>query len=137
MHDLKFGNPLKCKITESDLAKLVDQVNEKYKKVNDNILQAYHKYKRYYDRKAQALPSNVNDFTFLPNPKITPQFDKIAFNSFKWEGAFEVVKFLTNFNYKIRKVGTFQTQSVHRMRLRPFTLNSPIPGIEEYSNLFR
>ena len=50
--DLKFTNPLKCETTETDIAKLVDQVNEKFKQVNDNILQAYHKYKKYYDRKA-------------------------------------------------------------------------------------
>ena len=100
---------------ETDIAKLVDQVNEKYKQVNDNILQAYHKYKRYYDRKAQALPLNVKEFAFLLNPKVTTQSDKIAFNHFKWEGPFKVVKVLTSFNYIIRKVSTLRTQCVHRM----------------------
>ena len=109
-------------------------MNEKYRQVNDNILQAYHKYKRYYDRKAQALPLKVNDFTFLLNPNLTTQSDKISFNDFKWEGPFKVIKVLTNFNYIIRKVGIFRTQCVHRMRLRPFTPNAPIPDIEEDSN---
>ena len=68
--DLKFGNPLKCETTETDITRLVDKVNDKYQQVNDNILQAYHKYKRYYDRKAQALPLKVNDYTFLLNPKL-------------------------------------------------------------------
>ena len=94
--DLKFGNPLKCETTETDITRLVDQVNEKYRQVNDNILQAYHKYKRYYDRKAQALPLKVNDFTFLLNPKLTTQSDKISFNDFKWEGPYKVIKVLTN-----------------------------------------
>ena len=67
---LKFSNRLKCETTETDLAKRVDQVNEKYKQVNDNILQDYHKNKNNYDRKAQALPIKVNDFTFLLSSKI-------------------------------------------------------------------
>ena len=134
--DLKFSNSLKCETTETYTAKLVDQVNEKYKQVDDNILQAYHKYKRYYDRKAQALPLKVYDFAFLLNPKVTTQSHKIAFNQFKWEGFFKVVEFLTNFNYTIKKFGTLRTQCVHRMRLRPFTQNAPIPDIEEDPNLF-
>ena len=132
--DLKFGNPLKCETTETDITRLVDQVNGKYQQVNDNILQAYHKYKKYYDRKAQALPLKVNDYTFLLNPKLTTQSDKINFHDFKWEGPSKVIKVLTNFNYIIRKVGTFRTQCVHRMRLRPFTPNAPIPDIEEDPN---
>ena len=44
--DLVFSNPLKCETMETDIAKLVDQVNEKYKQVFDNIFEAYHKYKR-------------------------------------------------------------------------------------------
>ena len=83
--DLKFSNPLKCKTTETDIAKLVDQMNEKYKQVNDNTLQAYQKYKKYYDRKAQALTLKVNDFTFLLNPEITTQSDKLAINNSKWK----------------------------------------------------
>ena len=58
----------------------------------------------------------------------------VCFNDFKWEGPFKVIKVLTNFNYIIRKVGTFRTQCVHRVRLRPFTPNAPIPDIKEDSN---
>ena len=134
--ELKFSNPLKCETTETDISKQVDQVNEKYKQVNDNILQAYYKYKRYYDRKVQALQLKINDFAFLLNPKVTTQSDKIAYSHFKWEGPFKVVKVLSNFNYIIRKVGTLRTQCVHRMRLRPFTPNAPIPDIEEDPKLF-
>ena len=94
--ELKFSNPLQCRTQETDLTKLVDQVNEKQNQVNNNIIQAYHKYKRYYDRKAQASPLKVNDFVFLLNPKITNQSDKIAFNNYKWEGSLKIVKVLTN-----------------------------------------
>ena len=134
--ELKFSNTLQYQTQETDLPKLIDQVNEKDKQVSNNILQAYHKYKRYYDRKAQASPLKVNDFVFLLNPKITDHSDKIAFNNFKWEGPFKVVKVLTNFNCIIRKVGTLRTQCVHRMRLRPFIPNGPIQDIDEDPNLF-
>ena len=110
--DLKFSNPLQSRTQDTDLTKLVDQVNEKYKQVNDNILQAYHKYKRF------------------------DQSDKISFNHFKWEGPFKVVKVLTNFNYIVRQIGTSRTQCVHRMRSRPFIPNAPIHDIEEDPNLF-
>ena len=36
--DHNFSNPLKCETTETGIAKLVDQVNEKDKQVLDNIL---------------------------------------------------------------------------------------------------
>ena len=80
--DLKFSNPLKCETTETEIAKLVNQVNEKYTQANDNILQAYHKHKKYYHRKAQAIPLKVNNFAFLLNPKVTTQSEKIAFTHF-------------------------------------------------------
>ena len=67
--DLTFSNPLKYETKEADIAKLVDQMKEKYKQVNDNIFQAYHTYKRFNDRKAQALPLKVNELSFLLNPK--------------------------------------------------------------------
>ena len=41
--NLKLSNALKCETTETDIAKLVDQLIEKYQQVSDNILQAYHK----------------------------------------------------------------------------------------------
>ena len=134
--DLKFSNPLKCETKETDRAKLVDKVSQMYKQVNNNIHQVYHKYKKYYDRKAQALPLRVIDFTILLNPKLTTQSDQLAFNHFKWEDPFKVVKVLTNFNYIIRKVGTFRAQCVQRMRLCPFTPNALIPDNEEDPNLF-
>ena len=134
--ELKFSNPLQCRTQETDFTKLIDQVNEKYKQVSNNILQANRKYKRCYDRETQASPLKVYDFVFLLNPKITDQSDKIAFNNFNWEGPFKVVKVLTNFNYVIRKVDTLRTQCVHRMRLRLFIPNTPIQDIDEDQNLF-
>ena len=71
---------------------------------------------------------------FLLNPKISTQSEKIPFNSFKWEGPYKVVKVLTQSNYIIRKVGTFKTQCVHRMRLRPFVPHDKIEDVTDDVN---
>ena len=84
--DLKFGNPLSPPRNATDTESLVDNLNAKFKETHTNIIRAFHKYKAYYDRKAQASQSKVNDFVFLLNPKISTQSEKIPFNSFKREG---------------------------------------------------
>ena len=129
--DLKFSNPLNPPRNAVDTRTLVDNLNSKFKETHTNIVRAFHKYKAYYDRKAQASPLKVNDFAFLLSPKIATQSDKIPFNSFKWEGPYKVVKVLSHSNYIIRKVGTFRTQCVHRMRLRPFVPHDPIDDIDD------
>ena len=132
--DLKFGNPLSSPRNATDTQSLVDNLNAKFKETHTNIIRAFHKYKAYYDRKAQASPLKVNDFVFLLNPKISTQSEKIPFNSFKWEGPYKVVKVLTQSNYIVRKVGTFKTQCVHRMRLRPFVPHDKIEDVTDDVN---
>ena len=129
--DLKFGNPLNPPRNAVDAKTLVDNLNAKFKETHTNIIRAFHRYKSYYDRKAQASPLKVNDFVFLLNPKIGQQSEKIPFNSFKWEGPYKVIKVLSQSNYFIRKIGTFRTQCVHRMRLRPFVPHDPIEDIHD------
>ena len=99
----------------------------KYQPITGEIAEAG--FKKYYDRKAQAAPLKVNEYTFLLNPKLTTQSDKVSFHEFKWEGPYKVVKVLSNSNYIIRKLGTYRTQCVHRMRLRPFVPNSPLEDV--------
>ena len=53
----------------------------------------------------------------------------MPFNSFKWEGPYQVVKVLSHSYYIVRKIGTFKAQCVHRMRLRPFVPHNPIEDI--------
>ena len=129
--DLKFSNPLNLPRNAVDTKTLVDNLNAKFKETHTNIVRAFHKYKAYYDRKAQASPLKVNDFVFLLNPKIGKQSEKIPFNSFKWEGPYIIVKVLTQSNYIVRKVGTFRTQCVHRMRLRSFVPHDPIEDVHD------
>ena len=68
--DRKFGNPLSFSRSATDTQSLVDILNTKFKETHSNKMRAFHKYKAYSDRKAQASPLKVNDFAFLLNPKI-------------------------------------------------------------------
>ena len=81
--DLKFGNPPSPPRNATDTQSLVDNLNAKFKATHTNIIRAFHKYKAYYDQKAQASPLKVNNFVFLLNPKISTQSEKIPFNTFK------------------------------------------------------
>ena len=102
----------------------------------DNIISAYHKYKTYYDRKARAQPLKVNEFVFLLDPKYDSQRSKEEFKTFHWKGPYKVMKVLSDSNYIIRKVGTHQTQCVHRMRLRLFKPEFPIDDINVSKHLY-
>ena len=81
--DLKFSNPLNPPRNAVDAKTLVDNLNAKFKETHTNIIRAFHKYKSYYDRKAQASPLKVNDFVFLLNPKIGQQSEKNRFQFFQ------------------------------------------------------
>ena len=52
------------------------------------------------------------------------------------EGPYKVMKVLSDSNYIIRKVGTHQTQCVHRMRLRLFKPEFPIDDINVSKHLY-
>ena len=52
--ELKFKKPAEPQIKSNK--NITDQMKEKYQTVADNIAEAFHKYKTYYDRKAQAQP---------------------------------------------------------------------------------
>ena len=68
--DLKFSNPLSSSRNATDVQPLIDILNSKFKETHANIYKVFHKFKAYYDRKAQASPLKVNDFAFLLNPEI-------------------------------------------------------------------
>ena len=60
---LKFA-PLSSPRNATDTQTLVDNLNAKFKEIYTNIIRAFHKYKAYYDRKAQASPLKENEFVF-------------------------------------------------------------------------
>ena len=62
--------------------------------------------------------------------KYKDQAQKAQFKTFHWDGPYKIVKVLTNYNYIIRQIGTPFTQCINRIRLRGYTPNEVIQGIE-------
>ena len=90
-------------------------------------MQAYIKYKAYYDKKANASKLKQSDYVYILQPKADHQGSKTPFTDFRWIGPYIIEKVLPNNNYVVRKIGTKKTQILHRMRLRQFTPRQPIP----------
>ena len=72
----------------------------------------------------------MNDLVFLHDPKYDSQGCKEEFKTFHWKGPFQVLKVLSDSNYIIRKVGTFKTQCVHRIRLKIFKPEFPVKDVD-------
>ena len=134
--DLKLGIKPKWKTTpNSDIAEqLQKQIDEVRATAKDNIMLSYLKYKKYYDRKASAAPLKVNDYCYILNPKADNQSTKFAFQDCIWTGPYIVIKVLSNNNYTIRKIGTRYTQTLHRIRIRPYVPDQRIPDVTVRSN---
>ena len=129
--DLKYSNPERRVDTKfGDVNHILNRMNEIYRNTTDNIVAAYYKYKAYYDRKAKAKPLKVNDLVFLLDPKYDSQGCEEEFKTFHWKGPFKVMKILSDNNYIIRKVGTFKTQCVHRIRLKTFKPEFPVKEVD-------
>ena len=54
--DIKFGNPRSESRNTTDVTGILFNMNKKFQQTHDNIIEAFHKYKNDYDRKAQASP---------------------------------------------------------------------------------
>ena len=92
-------------------------------------MQAYIKYKAYYDRKANDSKLKKADYVFILQPKADHQGSKIPFTDFRWIGLYIIENVLPNNNYLVRKVGTNKTQILHRMKMRQFTPRQPLSDI--------
>ena len=84
-------------------------------------MQAYNKYKAYYDKKANASKLKEADYVYDLQPKAAHQASKIPFTELQWIGHYVIEKVLPNNNYLVRKIGTNKTQVLQRMQLRQFT----------------
>ena len=102
-----------------------------YQDVRKNTMQAYIKYKAYYDKKADASKLKEADYVYILQPKADHQGSKIPFTEFRWMGPYIVEKVLPNNNYLLRKIGTDKTQVLHRMRMRQFTPRQPPAYLNE------
>ena len=61
-----------------------------YDKTKKNVMQSYIKYKKYYDKKAEASPLKEKDYCFILQPKADQQGSKIPFHDFCWIGPYLV-----------------------------------------------
>ena len=90
-------------------------------------MQAYIKYKAYYDKKANASKLKQSEYVYILQPKADHQGSKIPFADFWWIGPYIIEKVLPNSNIVVRKIGTNKTQILHRMRLLHFMPRQTIP----------
>ena len=127
--DLKMGiRPQKTPFPDSEIAQdVLEQREMIFKDVRRNAMQAYIKYKAYYDKKADASKVKQSDYVYNLQPKADHQGSKIPSTHFCWIGPYIIEKVLPNNNYLVRKIFTNKTQNLHRMRLRQFTPRQPIP----------
>ena len=125
--DLKLGiRPQQQPIPTSQIAQdVLEQTQMIYQDVRKNTMQAYIKYKAYYDKKAKASKLKEADYVYILQAKTDQQGSKIPFTEFGWMGPYIVEKVLPNNNYLVRKIGTDKRQVLHRMPMRQFTPRQP------------
>ena len=121
--DLELGiRPQQPPIPMSQIAQeVLEQTEMIHLDVRKNTMQAYIKYKAYYDKKANASKPKEADYVYILQPKADHQGSKIPFTEFRRMGPYFVENVLPNNNYLVRKIGTDKRQVLHRMRMRHFT----------------
>ena len=125
--DLKLEiRPQKQPIPTSQITQdVLDQTEMIHQDVRKNTMQAYIKYKAYYDKNANGSRLKEADYVYVLQPKADHQGSKIPFTEFRWMGPYIVEKVLPNNNYLVRKIGTDKTQVLHRKGMRQFTPRQP------------
>ena len=108
---------------------VLEQTETSFPDVRKNAMQAYIKYKAYYDRKANASKFKQADYVFILQLKADNQGSKNPFTDFRWIGPYIIEKVLPNKIILVRKIGTNKTQILHQMRLRQFKPRQPISDI--------
>ena len=137
--DLRFRSQslAQKELTSDYLVDLQDSLLETFSHTRTRLLDAYHKYRNYYDKKAAAKPLVLHEYCLLLNPSLTTQSDFAAKSTTIWLSLYRVEKVLTKSNYLIRKVGTPYAQCVHRIRLRPIKPNYDVEDIQVTLDEFR
>ena len=126
--DLKLAiRPQQQPIRTSQIAQeVLEQTEMIHQDVRKNIMQAYIKYKAYYDKKANASKLLKDAYyVYILQPKADHQGSKIPFTEFRRIGPYIIEKVLPNNIYLVRNIGTNKTQVLHRMRMRQFTPGQP------------
>ena len=106
--DLKSEiRPQQQPISISQIAQdVLDQTETFYQDVHKNAMQAYIKYKAYYDKNANASKLKEADHVDVLQLKADHQGSKIPFTEFRWIGPYFFEKVSPNNNYLVRETGT-------------------------------
>ena len=123
--DLKLGirpQPISTSQTAQEVLEKTEMIHQDVRK---NTMQAFIKYKAYFDKKANASKLKEADYVYILQPKADHQGSKNPFTEFRWIGPYIIEKVLPNNNYLVRKIGTNGTEVLHRMRMRQFTPRQP------------
>ena len=99
-----------------------------YQDIRRNAVQAYMKYKAYYDKEANASKLKESDYAFVLQLKTDHQWNEIPFTEFRGIGSYIIEKVLPNNNYLLRKIGSDKTHVFYRMQMHHFTSRQPIPN---------
>ena len=102
-----------------------DQTENIHQGVRKNAMQAYIRYKAYYDKQANASKFKEAEYLYVVQPKADHQGSEIPFEEFRWIGPYIIDTVLPNNNYLVRKIGTNETQMLHRMWMRQFPPRQP------------
>ena len=92
--DFKMGiRPQHAPIPFSENAQdFLDQGELIYQGVRRNAMQAYIKYKAYFDRKADAPKLKEADYVYVLQPKTDPQGSRFPFTEIRWFGPYIIEK---------------------------------------------
>ena len=84
-------------IPNSQIAEeVLEQTEMIHQYVRKNIMQAYIKYRAYYDKKANASKLKEAAYVYILQPKVDHQGSKITFTEYRWIGPYIIEKVLPN-----------------------------------------
>ena len=85
--DSKLGIRPQQPVPTSQIAQdVLEQTEMIHQDVRKNAMQAYIKYKAYYDKKANASKLKEAEYVYVLQPKADNQGNKIPFTEFRWIG---------------------------------------------------
>ena len=86
--DLKMGiRPQKINSPDSEITQdVLEQTEILFQDIRRNAMQAYIKYKAFYDRKANASKLKQVDYVYILQPKADHHGSNIPFTDFRWIG---------------------------------------------------
>ena len=130
--DFNFGiRPLQQPIPTLQISQdVLDHTEMIHQDVRKNAMNAYIKYKVYYDEKTNASKLREAEFCIRLTTESGSSRVKIPFIKFWWIGPYIFENLLPNNNYLVRKIGTNKMQVLCCMRLRQFTPRQPLLDVQ-------